>query len=139
MGGLPIGLIIEAPLSVCFENGNPQGRKPLESEGGTRYWYTGAGAIVFIAALELLKNLRDGDFGGTTFYLFEGFVSRKKDNDRAHWKDAKLLFDARSRCHKEPNKNSNDWEFIGHRYLGTDQPKAPLVIKADHKDCSTPS
>lgn len=42
-----VGLIIEAPLSIAFNNGNPIGRKKVEKENSlTRYWYNGAGATV---------------------------------------------------------------------------------------------
>jgi hypothetical protein len=46
----PLNLVIEAPLSVCFNAaGNPKGRS-IEKEGSkTRYWYNGLGCAVMIA------------------------------------------------------------------------------------------
>jgi hypothetical protein len=70
-----LNLVIEAPLSVCFNRfGNPTGRK-IEIEGAqARRWYTGPGCAVMVASTYLLRELWAT---GTSIRLFEGFVSYK--------------------------------------------------------------
>src|SRR4051794_21199759 len=57
-------LVIEAPLSVCFnKNGNPTGRRfEKETSDGntkTRYWYTGLGCSVLVAATYLIRRITE--------------------------------------------------------------------------------
>jgi hypothetical protein len=89
----PLNLVIEAPLSVCFDaKGNPMGRMRLETEGAkTRYWYSGLGCAVMVAAMYLVRDLHKTQHHGVV-RLFEGFVSYK---DRSvpsdHKRDVGLL------------------------------------------------
>ena len=42
----PVNLVIEAPLSVSFDNyGNPKGRAVEKHNGKTRYWYVSRLAV----------------------------------------------------------------------------------------------
>ena len=53
-----LNLVIEAPLSVAFDsNGNPKGRDVEQIKSANRYWYVGAGAVVSLATLHLMKRL----------------------------------------------------------------------------------
>ena len=53
-----INLVIEAPLSVCFDSiGNPTGRKIEKEAEKSRYWYTGAGCAVMVAAMYLIRDI----------------------------------------------------------------------------------
>lgn len=89
----PINLLIEAPLSVCFDaRGNPKGRT-IERQGkDTRYWYCGLGCAVMVAALYLIRSIEER-FPDATIRLFEGFVSFKKkdDTESDHARDVNLL------------------------------------------------
>ncbi len=82
----PINLVIEAPLSVAFDaRGNPTGRA-IERQGGmNRYWYTGPGPAVMVAAMYLIRTVVELDIH-REIRLFEGFVSfkqRRKKSDHA--------------------------------------------------------
>ncbi|MGO9317058.1 MAG: hypothetical protein ACLPXT_11355 [Terracidiphilus sp.] len=77
----PINLIIEAPLSVCFDaNHNPKGRKIEKRDNNTRYWYTGLGCAVMTAAMYLTRDIHEAtkDLPNVEVRLFEGFVSFKE-------------------------------------------------------------
>lgn len=88
-------LVIEAPLSVSFDiKGNPKGRKPENHNGKTRYWYSGLGCTVMVAAFYLLKAIVDSS-PPAEIRLFEGFVSFKDRGKRStHSEDVLLLRDA---------------------------------------------
>ncbi len=92
---IPTNLVIEAPLSVCFDvKGNPKGRKPEKQNGKTRYWYVGLGCTVMVAAFYLLRAITDSN-PPAEVRLFEGFVSFKdSDNTSNHSNDVILLRDA---------------------------------------------
>ncbi|MCX6877533.1 MAG: hypothetical protein NTW21_27550 [Verrucomicrobia bacterium] len=75
-------LIIEAPLSTAYRDGNPARRGDFEKEKldgkntKTRDWYSGPGAAVTLAALNILRKLQlEGSLAETTVHLLEGFVS----------------------------------------------------------------
>jgi hypothetical protein len=72
-----VNLVIEAPLSVCFDSsGNPKGRR-IEKEGDKyRYWYTGPGCAVMVAAMYLIRDIHEAKTG-VPVRLFEGFISYK--------------------------------------------------------------
>ena len=77
----PINLIIEAPLSVCFDaTHNPKGRKIEKLDSKTRYWYTGLGCAVMTAAMYLIRDIQEAtkDLPNVEVRLFEGFVSFKE-------------------------------------------------------------
>ena len=78
----PLNLLLEAPLSVAFnQDGNPT-RRLCDSQGNKyRDWYVNAGATTLIAASYLLRAL-DGCQGERDVRLFEGFVSFKSSKDR---------------------------------------------------------
>ena len=85
-----MNLVVEAPLSVCFDSrGNPKGRS-LERHGGkTRYWYNGLGCAVMVAAMYLVREIHQA---GCTARLFEGFVSYKDGSvPSSHMNDVLML------------------------------------------------
>ncbi len=88
-----LNLVVEAPLSVCFDSSdNPTGRS-IEIEGTqARYWYVGAGCAVMVASMYLLREL--SKMKRTSICLFEGFVSYKSEKRSNHRDDAKRLRDA---------------------------------------------
>jgi hypothetical protein len=92
----PTSLVIEAPLSVCFnKNGNPTGRlverESIEGKTQTRYWYAGLGCAVMVAAMYLIRELA-GATPTNQVRLFEGFVSYKDRTVRTdHRADVILL------------------------------------------------
>jgi hypothetical protein len=78
-----INLLIEAPLSICFDpRKNPKGGT-VEREGNiSRYWYVGAGCVVMTAAMYLIRDIHEAikDLPNTEVRLFEGFVSFKQSS-----------------------------------------------------------
>jgi len=89
-----VGLVIEAPLSVCFgSNGNPKGRR-IEKEGTKhRYWYENLGCQVMVAAMYIVREIHDAN-AMPIIHLFEGFVSFKDRSERSnHLSDVCLLRD----------------------------------------------
>jgi len=120
LGKSKIGLIIEAPLSVAFNNtpkkvkhGNPIGRMGVEqeeennlenekNEKSNRYWYVGAGATVSLATMNFLHQLKNLPHHEIDIHLFEGFVSFKSETSKEqkkskkpkqpHWADARDLY-----------------------------------------------
>lgn len=82
-----VNLVIEAPLSICFDSkGNPKGRR-IEKQGSkTRYWYNGPGCAVMVAALYLIRDIKDAK-QSTLVRLFEGFVSYKDRSTRSNDKE----------------------------------------------------
>ena len=89
----PMNLVIEAPLFVCFDcRGNPKGRFIIErDENRTRYWYTGAGCAVMVAAMYMIRRLYN-ECPLASVRLFEGFVSYKdRSGPSDHGADVRLL------------------------------------------------
>jgi hypothetical protein len=79
----PLNLLIEAPLSVAFnEHGNPTGRVIEKRECKTRYWYVGLGCSVLVAATYLLRTLHDAN-PRREVRLFEGLASFKPKGVRS--------------------------------------------------------
>ena len=91
-GRRPINLLIEAPLSVAFSTaGNPTGRSIERLKSQTRYWYSGLGCGVMVAALYLIHDLVTVR-SRATVRLFEGFVSYKRKTRRSsHLRDVEAL------------------------------------------------
>lgn len=88
-----INLVIEAPLSVCFSpSGNPKGRSIEKAVNNSpRYWYTGAGVAVMVAAMYLVKEI-DAQRSKKSIRLFEGFVTYKDRKVKSdHIRDVLLL------------------------------------------------
>lgn len=87
-----LNLVIEAPLSVAFDNhGNPKGRSVEKMGNRTRYWYFGPGSTVLLATTYFLRRIKDSN-PTTNIKLFEGFVSYKDRGQTSdHLKDVKLL------------------------------------------------
>jgi hypothetical protein len=84
-------LVIEAPLSVCFnKSGNPTGRRIEKERIGdktkTRYWYSGLGCSVMVAATYLIRAFSEGA-PDRHVRLFEGFVSYKDKETSDHCMD----------------------------------------------------
>lgn len=99
-----VTLILEAPLSACFEEHmfRPKGREfekvnKTEDEKGThRYWYEGSGAVVTLGAMFFLQELKrrlessktespkstgeqkQGEPGTIVIHLFEGLHTNKR-------------------------------------------------------------
>ena len=88
----PVNLVIEAPLSVAFDSkGNPTGRAVEKQGSETRYWYTGPGCAVMIAALYLVRAITETT-SNVEIRLFEGFVSfKEKGTESNHSMDVKRL------------------------------------------------
>jgi hypothetical protein len=92
----PTNLVIEAPLSVCFNsNDNPTGRK-IERDASdgkltTRYWHAGLGCTVMVAAMYLIRAIAEAA-PKRDVRLFEGFVTYKKRGENSdHRLDVRLL------------------------------------------------
>ena len=67
-------LIIEAPLSACFNaRGNPCARGPFEEAPKPRWWSLRAGATMALAAQYFLRFVQPR-VGDGTLHLVEGFV-----------------------------------------------------------------
>ncbi len=98
----PLNLLIEAPLSVAFnEHGNPTGRVIEKRESQTRYWYVGLGCSVLVAATYLLREIHDAN-PRREIRLFEGLASFKPKGVRSsHANDVinlrKVIFDGGSK------------------------------------------
>jgi len=91
--GEPMNLLIEAPLSVAFSlDGNPTGRSIEERKGkAPRFWYTGPGAAVLVAAQHLIRAVVDAK-PRRDIRLIEGFASfKKKDMKSSHAGDVAAL------------------------------------------------
>lgn len=74
---VPLNILLEAPLSICYDNsGNPLGRDVEQQVGRHRYWYEGAGAVVTLASLHLIRALFESK-PRRQLRLFEGMVSFK--------------------------------------------------------------
>ena len=85
--GKPLNLLIEAPLSVAFnENGNPTGRSIERRGKQTRYWYVGLGCSVLVAATYLLRAIHDAR-SQREIRLFEGLASFKPKGARSSHSD----------------------------------------------------
>jgi hypothetical protein len=85
----PLHLMIEAPLSMSFDNsGNPLGRVGEKRGAKARYWYMQGGLVVLTAAALLLQRL--AVLHGPEIFLYEAFISFKK-NKTDHKDDANLM------------------------------------------------
>jgi len=87
-----MNIVIEAPLSVCFRNGNPTGRSIERQKGEThRLWYVGSGCAVMVASMYLIRQISDAK-PSVPVRLFEGFVSYKARSAKSdHRRDTQLL------------------------------------------------
>ena len=90
-----VNLLIEAPLSICFDvNHNPKHRS-IEKQGKkNRFWYVGPGCAVMVAAMYLVHDIHEAktDVG---VRLFEGFLSYKSRSEKSdHHEDVCRLKDA---------------------------------------------
>jgi hypothetical protein len=87
-----VNLVVEAPLSVSFRNGNPTGRSIEKAKGEThRLWYVGAGCAVMVASMYLIRQIADAR-PPVTIRLFEGFISYKNRSTKSdHKRDTLLL------------------------------------------------
>lgn len=75
--GVPLHLVLEAPLSAAFGgDANPVGRDCEKREAQTRYWYVGLGCSVLVASLYLLRALAASS-PQRGVRIFEGLVSFK--------------------------------------------------------------
>ncbi len=78
ISGQPLSLLLEAPLSVAFNNdGNPTHRSTDREPGETpRDWWYNSGASMLVASGHLLRRVKDCGVRREV-RLFEGFVSFK--------------------------------------------------------------
>ena len=91
----PLNLVLEAPLSVTFnQDGNPTGRACDFKDGkGPRRWHNQPAPMMILAAGFLLLALANYDIQRGV-KLFEGFVSFKEQGSESdHLADAKALKD----------------------------------------------
>jgi hypothetical protein len=94
--GHPLMLVLEAPLSICFdEKRNPIGRDFERKSGAdgritTRYWYAGLGCCVMVAAGHMLARL-GAKTQSADIRLVEGFVSYSRGGTSDHCQDVKSL------------------------------------------------
>ena len=92
--GSPLNLVIEAPLSSTFREGNPVGRSFEKRGRETRYWYYGGVALLVIATGHILRAVLDKE-PTRSIRLFEGFVSFKPNwIPTSHSKDVSALWNA---------------------------------------------
>ena len=90
----PMNLVLEAPLSVTFnQGGNPIGRACDSKDGKNRYWYIQPAPTMILAAGYLLRALVACGIQREV-RLYEGFVSFKPPGPGAHTVDVMLLRDA---------------------------------------------
>lgn len=137
-GSTRLNLLIEAPLSVAFnDRGNPTART-LEKRGRqTRCWYAGPGPGVLVAATYLLRHVHESQLARDV-RLFEGFVSFKfKEFPSSHAGDVVKLRSVvwRSReCQQSilaPNQirvNPGDLLISAFRVCGMDFGVPPIVV-----------
>lgn len=110
---LPLNLLIEAPLSVAFDqNGNPTGRKCIDPSGKNhRYWYEQPGVGMMVAALYLVRAVIDAGIGREV-RLFEGFASFKGEGKSDHKKDVEdlrnIVKNERNECIRFPGDHAGD-------------------------------
>lgn len=90
--GPPLYLVLEAPLSVAFnQEGNPTGRSIEKRGSQTRYWYVGLGCSVLVAATYLLRSLVNAA-PQRDVHLVEDLVSFKpKGQASSHEQDVMAL------------------------------------------------
>jgi hypothetical protein len=130
-------LVIEAPLSVCFDrHGNPTGRSIEIQDDQRRYWYVGPGCSVMIASFYLINKLSMLT-EKVSIDLFEGFVSYKSAKRSDHREDVLALRDVVRDPGKfrgsiytadQLKKDPADELFSAFRVLGLDC-GVPAVIK----------
>jgi hypothetical protein len=138
--GESIGLIIEAPLSIAFNNTpgkvkdrNPVGRKGIEKDNvSTRYWYVGAGAAVTLATVHFLHKIKN-ELAAEKIYLFEGLISFKNDTTKklSHQRDALALYGATQKLLEKKIEEQKDTTmmFIGDYLDISLENHIPPVIK----------
>lgn len=142
----PLNLLLEAPLSVAFnERENPTRRRCENSKDGKyRLWYVNAGAATLIAADHLLRKL-NGCQIQRDVRLFEGFVSFKGPKGEAacskklgnpHERDVLLLknavWDPTQACIFAPeNLKHKDSDTIQSAFAFLCKDPVPPVIRVD--------
>lgn len=91
----PLNLLIEAPLSIAFdEKGNPAARSIEKRDKKTRYWYVGLGCSVLVATTHILRTIVDSK-PTREIRLFEGMASFKtRDQGHTHRGDVERLLKA---------------------------------------------
>ena len=96
LSGRPLMLVLEAPLSICFDDRrNPIGRdfeRKLRNDGRvtTRYWYAGLGCCVMVAAGHMLARI-SANTQSADIRLVEGFVSHSEGGPSDHGRDTMSL------------------------------------------------
>ena len=140
----PLNLLLEAPLSVAFnEARNPTRRRCDAKDGKYRDWYVNAGATTLIAADHLLRNL-NGCQIQREVRLFEGFVSFKDPNDKAKTQDERMqehkrdvlqlkraICDPNTACIFDPEDLVQERETIQSAFAFLCEGLVPPVIRVD--------
>ena len=125
-----INLVIEAPLSMAYDkDGNPKGRRPEKRGSDNRYWYIGAGAVVALSTLPLIKIIAS-KFADEprTIQLFEAFVTFKSGaipNIDPHVYDVEMIYETLK------NKESQPDSFIAPdklKFESSDQIMSALLL-----------
>ena len=136
----PVNLVIEAPLSVAFDSkGNPTGRAVEKQGSKTRYWYTGLGCAVMVAALYLVRRIITEAPSNVEIRLFEGFVSfKEKGTESNHSMDVKRLREVIENPNRYPESiiepealKMNDSDRLQSAFLvaGIDAGIPPLIMR----------
>jgi hypothetical protein len=131
-------LVIEAPLSVCFnKDGNPTPRvcvERVEVDGETKYrrWHQAGG--IMIAAMYVIRAIADAA-PNKPVRLFEGFVSYKDKEVRSdHCRDVSLLREVI----KDPERFS-DCIYSGESLRGNSTNTIESAFKVCRLDCGVPA
>jgi len=122
-----MNLVIEAPLSVCFDaDRNPKGRIMEKQGSRTRYWYNGLGCAVLTAATYLIRDIYEAttSLPNVNVHHFEGFVSFK-EGGTDHKKDACEL---RKRVREAPLNNGSIYDSDELRLCESDQICSALCV-----------
>jgi len=138
VGGKPLNLLIEAPLSVAFNaNGNPTGRSIERREKQTRYWYVGLGCSVLVAATYLLRSIHDAR-SHREIRLFEGLASFKPRGVRSSHSDdvlnlRKIIWEGASKSgrivpHEQLAASQEDRLLSAFLVAGMDFGVPPVVV-----------
>ena len=131
----PLNLVLEAPLSVTFnQDGNPTGRACDVKDGQRRYWYMQPAPNLIFFAGYLLKGLANCGIQREV-RLYEGFVSFKEPGSKSnHLEDAKALRNVvwnptehQIFCRKKLRRRESDHLESAFGFMGMDFGIPPVI------------
>jgi hypothetical protein len=140
-----LNLVIEAPLSVAFDENCSPTPRCFEKQGSqTRYWYVGLGCGLIVATLYLMTRLISEELD-CEIRLFEGFVSFKTKDGKSkkqnsHLKDTERLREVIRNpkkfesCIHDPTKlriNSSDTIESAFKVAGLNFGVPPVIMPND--------